>query len=62
MQSYNKPLELLIGGPESYMKAKRSLSEIEFQERVNGDSILKMYGDRKRLGITSLFDKKHFNL
>jgi hypothetical protein len=29
MQSYNKRLELLIGGPESYLKAKKSLSEIK---------------------------------
>jgi predicted DNA-binding transcriptional regulator YafY len=57
MQSYNKRLELRISGPESYMKAKKSLSEIEFQEKVNRDPLLKMYEDRNRLGIGRLFGK-----
>jgi predicted transcriptional regulator len=42
MQCYNKRLEVLIGGPESYMNAKKSVSEIKFQERVDGDPTLKM--------------------
>jgi hypothetical protein len=41
MQLYNKRLELLIGGPESYMKAKKSLSEIKSQERLDRDPLLK---------------------
>jgi predicted transcriptional regulator len=47
-QSYNKRLEMLIGGPESYMNAKRSVSEIKFQERVNSDPMLKMLSERNR--------------
>jgi hypothetical protein len=42
MQSHNKRLEVLIGGPESYMNAKKSVSEIKFQERVDSDPMLKM--------------------
>jgi hypothetical protein len=57
MQSYNKRLELVTGGPESYMKAKKSLSEIEFQEKVDRDPLLKMYETRNRLGMGSLFGK-----
>ena len=30
MQCYNKRLEMLIGGPESYMNAKKSISEVKF--------------------------------
>src|SRR5215211_6041746 len=48
MQSYNKRLETLIGGPESYMNAKKSVSEIKFQERVDNDPILKMLSERNR--------------
>ena len=46
MQSYNKRLEVLIGGPESYMNAKKSVSEIKFQERVDSDPMLKMLSER----------------
>jgi hypothetical protein len=35
MQCYNKRLEVLIGAP--YMNAKKSVSEIKFQERVDSD-------------------------
>jgi predicted transcriptional regulator len=48
VQSYNKRLEMLIGGPESYMNAKKSMSEIKFQERVDGDPMLKMLNERSR--------------
>ena len=48
MQSYNKRLEVLIGGPESYMNAKKSVSEIKFQERVDSDPMLKMLSEGKR--------------
>ena len=48
MQSYNKRLEVLIGGPESYMNAKKSVSEIKFQERVDNDPVLKMLSERNR--------------
>jgi transcriptional regulator with XRE-family HTH domain len=47
-QSYNKRLEMLIGGPESYMNAKKSVSEIKFQERVDSDPVLKMLSERNR--------------
>ena len=46
MQSYNKRLEVLIGGPESYMNAKKSVSEIKFQERVDSDPMLKFMSER----------------
>ena len=48
MQSYNKRLEMLIGGPESYMNAKKSASEIKFQKKVDSDSTLKMLSERNR--------------
>jgi hypothetical protein len=32
MQTYNKRLEVLTGGPDSYMNAKKSVSEVKFQE------------------------------
>jgi hypothetical protein len=52
MQSYNKRLEVLIGGPESYMNAKKSVSEIKFQERVDSDPMQKMCSERKRFPNT----------
>jgi hypothetical protein len=63
MQSYNKRLEMLIGGPESYMNAKKSVSEIRFLERVDNDPILKMLSERNRFSSPfsnngSLFGKK----
>src|ERR671918_624123 len=48
MQSYNKRLEVLIGGPESYMNAKKSVSEIKFQERVDSDPMLKIWSEMNR--------------
>src|ERR687897_1050347 len=48
MQSYNRRLEMLIGGPESYMNAKKSVSEIKFQERVDSDPMLKMLSETNR--------------
>jgi transcriptional regulator with XRE-family HTH domain len=47
MQCYNKRLEMLIGGPESYMNAKKSVSEIKFQEKVDSNPFLKMLNERK---------------
>jgi Trp operon repressor len=61
MQFYNKRLELLIGGPESYMKAKKSVSEIKYQEKVDSDPFLKMLSERNKLRSESPFGKnKHF--
>src|SRR5215203_685115 len=66
MQSYNKRLEMLIGGPESYMNAKKSVSEIKFQERVDNDPMLKMLSERNRFpspfSSGSLFGKKDLKL
>ena len=60
MQFYNKRLELLIGGPESYMKAKKSLSEIKHQEKMDSDPFLKMLSETNGLGSGSPFGKnKH---
>lgn len=59
MQCYNKRLEILIGGPESYLNVKKSVSEVKYQERVDNDPVLKMLRDRNRFtspfsnGITS---------
>ena len=63
MQSYNKRLEILIGGPESYMDAKKSISEIKFQERVESNPVLTMLSERNRFSSPfsnngSLFGKK----
>ena len=64
MQSYNKRLEMLIGGPESYMNAKKSVSEIKFQERLDNDPVLKMLSERNRFSSPfssgGLFRKKSF--
>jgi predicted transcriptional regulator len=66
IQSYNKRLEMLIGGPESYMNAKKSVSEIKFQERVESDPILKMLSERNKFpspfSSGGLFDKKNLKL
>ena len=66
MQSYNKRLEMLIGGPESYMNAKKSVSEIKFQEKVDNDPMLKMLSERNRFPLPfssgSLFSKKNLKL
>ena len=48
MQCYNKRLEMLIGGPEAYLNAKKCVSEAKFQERVNSDPVLKMLHERNR--------------
>ena len=62
MQSYNKRLEILIGGPESYMNAKESVAEIKFQERVESNPVLTMLSERNRFSLPfsngSLFGKK----
>ena len=48
MQCYNKRLEVLIGGPESYMNAKKSVSEIKSQERVDSDPMQKFMSEMNR--------------
>ena len=48
MQCYNKRLEVLIGGPESYMNAKKSVSEIKSQERADSDPMLKFMSEMNR--------------
>jgi transcriptional regulator with XRE-family HTH domain len=59
MQCYNKRLEMLIGGTESYLNVEKSASEVKFQERVDNDPVLKMLHKRNRFpspfsnGITS---------
>jgi hypothetical protein len=57
---------MLIGGPESYMNAKKSVSEIKFQERVDNDPMLKMLGERNRFlspfSSGGLFGKKNLKL
>jgi len=59
MQCYNKRLEILIGGSESYLNVKKSVSEVKFQEKVDNDPVLKMLRERNRFaspfsnGITS---------
>jgi hypothetical protein len=57
MQSYNKRLELLIGGPESYLKAKKSLSEIKTRENEDRYPLSKMLGDGNKSSLESLFGK-----
>jgi hypothetical protein len=61
MQFYNKRLELLSGGPESYMKAKKSLSEIKHQDKMDSDPFLKMLSETDGLSSGSPIGKnKHF--
>jgi transcriptional regulator with XRE-family HTH domain len=64
MQCYNKRLEMLIGGPESYLNAKKSVSEAKFQERVDTDPVLRMLSQRNRLSSPlskiNPFNKKIF--
>lgn len=66
MQSYNKRLEVLMGGPESYMNAKKNVSEIKFQEKVDNDPILKMLSENNRFSSPfsseGLFGKKNLKL
>jgi hypothetical protein len=47
---------MLMGGPESYMNAKKSVSEIKFQERVDSDPVLKMLSERNRFPSLFLFN------
>jgi|SRR5215208_7320915 len=66
MQSYNKRLGMLIGGPESYINAKKGVSEIKFQERAESDPMLKMLSQRNRFpspfGSGGLIGKKDLKL
>lgn len=66
MQSYNKRLEVLMGGPESYMNAKKNVSEIKFQEKVESDPMLKILSERNRFpspfGSNELLGKKNLKL
>lgn len=48
MQCYNKRLEILIGGTESYLNVKKNASEVKFQEKVDNDPVLKMLHERNR--------------
>ena len=61
MQFYNKRLELLIGGPESYLKAKKSLSEIKTRENEDRYPLMKTLIDGNSSIFGSVFGKdKHF--
>jgi transcriptional regulator with XRE-family HTH domain len=66
MQSYNKRLQVLMCGPESYMNAKKNVSEIKFQEKVDNDPMLKMLNERNRFpspfDSSGLFGKKNLKL
>ncbi len=68
MQCYNKRLEMLIGGPESYMNAKKSISEVKFQDRINNDPVLKMISEKNKFAssfpspFSGSLDKKKLNL
>lgn len=57
---------MLIGGSESYMNAKKSVSEIKFQEKVDNDPMLKMLSERNRFPSPfrsgGLFGKKNLKL
>ena len=63
MQCYNKRLEILIGGMESYLNVKKNASEAKFQEKVDNDPILKMLHERNRFAPSSngiTYSKKIF--
>ena len=65
MQSYNKRLELLIGGPESYLKAKKSFSEIKTRENEDQFPLSKMLSDENISSFgfgSALGKKKHFKI
>jgi transcriptional regulator with XRE-family HTH domain len=63
MQFYNKRLELLIGGPESYLKAKKNLSEIKTRENENRYPLSKVLSNGNKPSFGSMFDKKkHFKI
>jgi predicted DNA-binding transcriptional regulator YafY len=62
-QSYNKRLELLIGGPESYLKAKKSLSEIKNRENEDRFPLSKMLSDENISSFGSALGKnKRFKI
>jgi IS30 family transposase len=46
MQCYSKRIELLIGGPESEMNAKKHLSDIKHQEKMDKDPLFKAMMNR----------------
>jgi hypothetical protein len=48
MQSYNSRLQTLTAGPESYMNIKKSLSEIDLQNMVDSNPLLKAQVERKK--------------
>ena len=56
MQSYNSRLQTLIGGPESYMNIKKSLSEIDLQRLVHSSPILKAQVNQRKLFQKGLFN------
>jgi hypothetical protein len=45
---------MLIGGPESYMNTKKSVSEIKFQERVESNPVLTTLSERNRFHLHSV--------
>jgi hypothetical protein len=45
IQCYNKRLEMLVGGPESNMNAKKHISDIKQKEKIQHDPFLKSVMD-----------------
>jgi hypothetical protein len=45
MQCYNRRLEMLVGGPESNMNAKKHISDIKQKEKIQNDPFLKSVMD-----------------
>jgi DNA-binding transcriptional regulator LsrR (DeoR family) len=45
IQCYNKRLEILVGGPESNMNAKKHISDIKQKEKIRKDPFLKSMMD-----------------
>lgn len=48
MQSYNRRLQTLTAGPESYVNIRKSLSEIDLQRLVDSQPILKRASSTKK--------------
>ena len=57
MQSNDKCLERLIGGPESCKDIKKNLSDINFQNFLDSDPILRASADMEKLLPENLFPK-----
>jgi hypothetical protein len=43
MHSYSTRLELLVGGPQSDMNAKRHIDKLKSEERIANDPLLKIF-------------------